>query len=198
MQPSSPPHRSHRINNETKNDRVECHAGFQWQDGIRDGRGQRHRLCALRGICPSRYENRARRHRKRGIGRRCQSPPEKRRGCARRDLRCRRCGKRRPGGRGGVRGVRQCPRAVQQCRGRRWRWHRCNLARQLALGDRRQPDGCPARHSRLPPASARPWRRRPYRQYRVDGWLRKRAGIQPLFREQIRRGRHVRGTEDGA
>ena len=44
-----------------------------------------------------------------------------------------------------------------------------HLARQLALGARRQSDGRAARHPRLPAAHPRAWRRRPHRQHRIDG-----------------------------
>ena len=47
---------------------------------------------------------------------------------------------------GVVRGVRKRPCRLQQCRRRRRRRHRPHLGRQLALGDRRQPDGRSVRH----------------------------------------------------
>jgi hypothetical protein len=43
------------------------------------------------------------------------------------------------------------------------------LARQLAMGARRQSDGSAARHPQFPSAYPRPRRRRSHRQYRVDG-----------------------------
>ena len=78
------------------------------------------------------------------------------------------------------RGLRQGPCRLQQCRRRRrWR-HRPDLGRQLALGGRCQPDGRGVRHPLLPAAYPRPWRRRAYRQHRLDGRHDQRHGVQPL------------------
>ena len=75
--------------------------------------------------------------------------------------------------------------------GRRRQRHRQHLARQLAMGARRQFDGRAARHPRLPSAPPRSRRRRPHRQHRVDGRNEQRAGVQSLRGERVRRGGHV-------
>ena len=51
-----------------------------------------------------------------------------------------------------LRGLRKCPCGLQQRRRRRRRRHRQHLARQLAMGARRQSDGRAARHPNLPAA----------------------------------------------
>ena len=145
------------------------HAGACRQDGIRDGRGQRHRACARPRVCGSGHEGDARRYRGGGAGGAVKSldnfgPDDSAASPATLPI-----PQRRARGESVVRGVRKCPCGLQQCRRRRRRRHRQYLARQLAMGARRQSDGRAARHPQLPAAYPRPWRRRPHRQHRIDG-----------------------------
>ena len=157
------------------------------QDGIRDRRGQRHRVRARPGLCAGRHEGDARRYRGGCAGGRGQKPARCRARCARRALRRRRSRQRRAAAKasfeafGNVHVV--CNNAGVAAGGGidnisldNWRWVLDVNLMGVLHGIRS-----------FPAAHPRPRRGRPHRQHRVDGRDERRArALAPIRRANSR------------